>query len=318
MEMGWLVMAMMLCAAAVAAGEEGGFHPKPVPRMQALPLPHDQVSFQRDGKEVVRFHFAPDQNRPFLFPVIGPAGRPLTRMGHPHDPLTHSHHNSVWVSHNDVNGTDFWSDGRGGRIIHQYVELLDDGPDRALVVTHNNWVTKDGKVPMKDRRQITVHALAGDELFVVVDLELSANGADATLGKTPFGMFAVRMAKTIGVHDGAGTIRNSEGGVDEAGVFWKRAKWVDYSGAIAESMVEGITLLDHPSNPNHPSFFHVRNDGWMGSSLTHDGPRVIKAGEPLKLRYGLYIHAGLPDLKALEAKWGEFTKLPPAEEAKKR
>ena len=35
-----------------------------------------------------------------------------------------------------------------------------------------------------------------------------------------------------GVHDGGGTIRNSEGGVNEAGVFWKPARWCDYSGRI--------------------------------------------------------------------------------------
>jgi hypothetical protein len=50
------------------------------------------------------------------------------------------------------------------------------------------------------------------------------------LGKTPFGFIGVRMAKTIGVHDGGGTILNSEGALDEKEVFWKHAKWAVYSG----------------------------------------------------------------------------------------
>jgi len=319
-----LLLALALCLLVVRA-DAGEFQPKPVPSMQAVPQPCQQVSFQRDGREIARYHFGPALDRPFLFPIVGPAGRSLTRMGHPHDPESHGHHNSVWVSHNDVNGTDFWSNGRGGRIVHRRVELLDDGPGRALLIAHNDWVGKDGKTLLKDRRQIALHALPKDEFLVVVDLELSANGTDAVLGKTPFGVFAVRMAKTVGVHDGGGTIRNSEGGVDEKGVFWKRAKWVDYSGLIAGPVagsgfpaVEGITLLDHPSNPNHPSFFHVRDDGWMGSSLTLDGPRTIKTTEPLKLRYGLYVHASLPEPEAIEAKWAEFAKLPPAEAPKKR
>jgi hypothetical protein len=301
-------VALALCVVAVSV-EAAELQPKPVPRMQAVPQPYHQVSFQRDGKEVARYHFGRDLDRPFLFPVIGPSGRSLTRMGHPHDPESHGHHNSVWVSHNDVNGTDFWSNNRGGRIIHQRVEKLDDGPDRALLITHNAWTAKDGKVLLKDRRQIAAYALPKDELFIVVDLELAANDADVTLGKTPFGFFAVRMAKTLGVHDGAGTIRNSEGGVNEKGVFWKRAKWMDYSGAVAPDAVEGITLMDHPSNPNHPTVFHVRDDGWMGSSFTQDEPRVIKLGEPLKLRYGLYVHAGAPDLTTLNERWAEFTRL---------
>src|SRR5688572_31231466 len=75
---------------------------KPVPRAQAVPQPSAQVSFQREGFEIARYHFGPDLRRPFVFPVIGPSGRSLTRMGHPRDPASHSHHNPVWVSHNDV------------------------------------------------------------------------------------------------------------------------------------------------------------------------------------------------------------------------
>lgn len=309
------MIALALCLAAAAAG--AGLEPRPVPRMQAVPQPYQQISFQRDGREVARYHFGKDLDRPFIFPVIGPSGRPLTRMGHPHDPESHGHHNSVWVSHSDVNGTDFWSNNRGGRIVHQRIERLDDGPDSAAVISHNNWVsTKEGKVLLKERRTTAVHALPGDELLLVVDIELSAEGADVTLGKTPFGFFAVRLAKTIGVHDGAGTVRNSEGGADEKGVFWKRAKWMDYSGAVADGVIEGITLLDHPSNPNHPSIFHVRDDGWMGASFTQDGPRNLKLGEPLKLRYGLWVHDGLPDPKAIEARWGAFARLPAPEPPK--
>jgi len=309
--------ALALCLLAGLGSGVGaaGLRPKPVPRVQAVPQPYHQVSFQRDGNEIARYHFGPALDRPFLFPIIGPNGRPLTRMGHPHDPESHGHHNSVWVSHHDVGGTNFWANNHG-RIVHQRVERLEDGSDRAAIVTHNAWTSEAGKVLLKERRQIAVHALPKDEWLLVVDLELAAAGGDVTLGKTPFGVFAVRMAKTIGVHDGGGTIRNSEGGVNEKGVFWKRARWVDYSGAVAPNVLEGITLLDHPSNPNHPSVFHVRDDGWMGASLTFDGPRTIKSGQPLRLRYGLYVHAGVPDPKLIERRWAEFARLPLPEPAK--
>lgn len=88
--------------------------PKRVPRMQVIPMPYHQASFQRDGVEITRYHFGPGLHRPFLFPIIGQSGISLTRMGHPHDPESHSHHNSVWISHNDVDGISFWSDGGGG------------------------------------------------------------------------------------------------------------------------------------------------------------------------------------------------------------
>jgi hypothetical protein len=157
-----------------------------------------------------------------------------------------------------------------------------------------------------ERRLTQVAPLDKGEWLLTLDLELRAAKEDVELAKTPFGVVGVRMAKTIGVNDGGGTIRNSEGGVNEAGVFWKRARWVDYSGAITPKAVEGITLLDHPQNPNHPTVFHVRNDGWMGASLTFDGPRTIPREAPLRLRYGLYVHAGMPPANNIERIWKRF------------
>jgi hypothetical protein len=308
-----LVPVLMLPNAAPA-------QPRPAPRMQAVPLPGAAVSFQRDGAEIARYYHGESLRRPFVFPIVGPLGRSLTRMGHPHDPVGHSHHNSFWVSHNDVNGVSFWADrGKGplGRIVHQRIERLTDGDTEAGVLALNAWVDeKSGKTLLWERRRIAIRHLEeqsglllppSKETLLVLDLQLEAK-EPVTLGKTPFGIVGVRMAKSIGVTDGGGTIRNSAGGVDEKGVFWKRAKWVDYSGPIKGTDTEGITLLDHPRNPNHPSFFHVRNDGWMGAALTFDGPRTIMPGQPLRLRYGLYVHGATPTVATLEACWASFAK----------
>jgi hypothetical protein len=293
---------------------------KPVPRAQAIPLPRHQVSLQRDGIELTRLHFDPADLRTFVHPVVGPSGRSLTRMGHPHDPVTHSHHNSVWVSHHDVNGVSFWDDRGKGRIVHQRVEELGDGPDEAFALTVSEWRTADGKVLMHERRRTAIRLLPDSEWWLVLDLEFRAPGTNiVTLGKTPFGLVAVRVAKTIGVHDGGGMSRNSQGGVNEKGVFWKPSKWLDYSGPIAPGINEGITLMDHPANPNHPSVFHVRDDGWMGAPLTFDGPRAIRPGEPLRLRYGLWIHRGVPSADRIGEQWKSFAATPvPKLETKRR
>ncbi len=289
-----------------------GAEPKPAPKMQAVPLPNAEISLQRDGAEIGRYRYGDNQRRPFVFPIVGPLGRSLTRMGHPHDPVGHSHHNSFWVAHNDVGGVNFWADrGKGplGRIVHQRIDKFTDSDTEAAVLVTNAWIEeKSGRTLLTERRRIAAVPLEPRrKALLILDLQLEAK-TPVTLGKTPFGLVAVRMAKSVGVNDGGGTIRNSAGGVDEKGVFWKRAKWVDYSGAIKGTQTEGITLLDHPRNPNHPSFFHVRNDGWMGASLTFDSPRTITPGQPLRLRYGLYVHAGTPNVDTLEARWAAFAK----------
>ena len=49
--------------------------------------------------------------------------------------------------------------------------------------------------------------------------------------------------------------------------------------------------MDHPADPNHPTVF-MCGDGWMGASLTFDGPRDRATKGSLRLRYGLYVHGG--------------------------
>jgi len=276
-------------------------------QLQTVPQPYHQISFQRDGIEITRYYFGPDLNRPFLFPIIGPSGRCLTRMGHPHDPEGHSHHNSIWISHSDVNGASFWADRTGARIVHQRIEKLDDDAVQSL----NAWIDKEGKTLLRERRRISIQLLPNGEWLMILDLLLEAQEKEVTFGKTPFGLLGVRMAKSIGVNDGGGTIRNSEGGLNESEVLWKQARWVDYSGPITATATEGITLMDHPTNPNHPTFFHVRNDGWMGASLTYDAPRTLAPHKPLQLHYGLYIHSGAPTLEQLQQRWLEFSRTTP-------
>jgi len=294
-------------AGGATAGESP--EPKPVPRLQIVPRPYQQASFQRDGVEITRYHFGPALHRPFLFPVIGPTGRSLTRMGHPHDPESHSHHNSVWISHYDVAGVDFWGDRAGATIRHKRIVKYEDQGETSSLVAENEWVDKTGKVLLDETRTVSVTLLPEKEWLLVIDLKLSAKDKPVTLGRTPFGMIGVRMAKTLGVHDGGGRIRNSEGGVNEKEIFWKRARWVDYCGAIADGVLEGVTLFDHPANPNHPSHFHVRNDGWMGASLTFEAPREIAPAAPLHLRYGLYIHARLKPTEYIDNQWKRFAQI---------
>ncbi|MEQ1859302.1 MAG: PmoA family protein [Chthoniobacteraceae bacterium] len=279
--------------------------PKPVPHVQALPQPHAQISFQREGVEIARYHYGDDGNRPFVFPIIGPSGRPLTRMGHPQDPQGHSHHNSVWLSHQFVNGENFWGD-TPAHVVHQRMLRIEDGDDSAAIETENAWTDKAGVQQMHELRRTKVQLLADGEWLLFIDAQFEARKAPVELAQTAFGMMAVRMAKTIGVRDGGGTIRNSEGGVDEAGVFRKPARWCDYSGPILNGVGEGITLMDHPANLNHPVPFHVRDDGWMGASLTFAGPHTIEIGKPLRLRYALYIHRGIAAPEKIEAQWKKF------------
>jgi hypothetical protein len=112
----------------------------------------------------------------------------------------------------------------------------------------------------------------------------------------------------MGTADGGGTIRNSEGQVNEEQLMpHRRARWCDYSGTPVPDAVNGVTLLDHPSNPNHPTYFHVRRDGWMGASFSVEGDVTVTKEKPLVLRYRFFVHAGSGDPERLDAEWRRFS-----------
>ncbi|QDU25395.1 hypothetical protein ETAA8_04630 [Anatilimnocola aggregata] len=287
--------------------------PKPVPAVQVFPLPDSQAAVEHDGREISRYYFGPGNRRTFVYPLIGPSGKSHTRMGHPRDPNGHSHHNSLWISHHDVNGVGFWNDQTKGRIVHKRVSRYEDADSEALIEVENTWVDEAGKKLLEETRAMRfIPSATPGEWLLVIDLNLTP-GADAkegvTFGKTPFGITGIRLAKTIGVHDGGGRILNSEGGVNEAGVFWKQARWVDYSGPLTKTESGGVTLFDHPMNPSHPSHFHVRDDGWMGACLSYEAPRTIAVGDSLKLRYGYWVHGGTPTADRINEQFVAFAKI---------
>ena len=80
-------------------------------------------------------------------------------MGHPHDPEGHSHHNSVWTSHVDVDGVDFWSDKRFGVVRHKHIVSYEDQGEKSSITAENEWVDKDGRILLNETRRISVTLL---------------------------------------------------------------------------------------------------------------------------------------------------------------
>src|SRR5690606_31185958 len=102
------------------------------------------------------------QRKPVLFPVIGPGETPMTRnypmvTGVAGEATDHPHQRSLWFTHGDVNGVDFWSEGgRSGKI--ELVEIVEtrSGESEGRIVTRNRWVAPDGKAILSDRRTIVL------------------------------------------------------------------------------------------------------------------------------------------------------------------
>ena len=114
------------------------------PRCQIVPLPDQQVAFVVDGVERLRWHASHQSPRPFFYPLIGPSGFPLTRMGHP-GASNHDHHRSIWFAHHRVLGIDFWSDETTATIRQLKWRAYEDGEDEGRMAVELAWY--DGHDP---------------------------------------------------------------------------------------------------------------------------------------------------------------------------
>lgn len=286
-------------------------------RCELVPLPGHQVSFRVDGKEKTRWHFGSQYTRPFFYPLNGPAGETLTRIGHP-GASNHDHHRSVWFAHHKVLGIDFWSENTEAFIQQKMWFEYRDGNDACSMAVQLDWHDGHDPQPLLEQEMIaTLRPLDNDEWTLDLQSTFRPKSAEIEFQETYFGFLAVRVAKSVSAHFGGGQITGANGSVGEEQLFGLPNRWMDYSGPVAVrgesgervTQIDGITYFDHPQNHNYPAKWHVRADGWMGASACRESGIVSTRMEPLRLRYLLHIHSGevIPEVaEELAAQWAQL------------
>lgn len=260
--------------------------------------------------------------KPVLWPVHGPGGQPLTRDW-PMKPVTpgddkdHPHHKSIWYTHGDVNGIDFWSESdKAGKIVTTAVtraELDSDG--RVVMEFRNEWRAPDGRVVCTDTTTIRC-GIAGDARLIDYSITLAATQGDVVFGDTKEGTMGVRTRPELNVDRknplAKGSARNREGVTGKA-VWGIKSAWVDYSAPIGDAVV-GLSVFDHPSNLRHPTTWHARDYGLVAANPfgLHDfskdqpkgaGNHTIPSGTTHTWRYGFHLYQGALGPDAIEAAW---------------
>jgi hypothetical protein len=281
----------------------------------------DKVTIKIDGQLFCEY-LTDSGGKPIVWPILGPGGAEMTRS-YPMkkvegEETDHVHHRSLWFTHGDVNGVDFWLEGsRGGKQVHrEFVRV--EGGDRAVIVTRNDWVSPAKQKVCEDERRLAFFK-DGDHRVIDFDIDIKALDEPLVFGDTKEGSFGIRVAESMRVErkkaNAQGHIVNSENQTD--GATWgKRAAWVDYYGPVQsaggkESAILGIAILNHPSSFRHPTHWHVRTYGLFAANPfgIHDfetkdgkgpprgaGKHTVPPGGNLSLRYRVIIHSG--DTKA--------------------
>lgn len=283
---------------------------------------------EQDGKLIIKiggqffseYHYKTygekEVTRPFFYPVIGPGGVPMTRhwpmKDVPDEAHDHPHHRSLWYAHGDINGHDFWAESaKSGKTVHVAFTEIKSGQDVGVIRTQNKLVSVDGKTVCTEDRTMRIYNRQSDRML---DFEITINASqgDVTFGDTKEGTMALRLNESMRLirppakgekknRPGEGHIVNSEG-VRDGQTWGKRAKWCDYYGPVDGKTV-GVAIFDHPQNPRHPTWWHVRDYGLFAANAfgRHDfeslpdrkaGNLVLPEGQSVTFRYRIYFHEG--------------------------
>jgi hypothetical protein len=258
-------------------------------------------------------------NKPVLWPILGPAGKPITRgfpiaprPGETHD---HIHQRGLWFTHGDANGVVTWSQEKGtGEIVHREFTRLSSG-EVGTIAARTDWLGPDGKRVCEGLSTYTFRK-DGDARIIDAELTLKATDGDLKLGDNKEGSFGLRLADSMRVDSKlGGKIVNSAGETNESA--WGRpAEWVDYHGPVDGKTV-GVAIFDHPSNPGYPTRWHVRTYGLFAANpftqhafdnTLKDGSIVVPTGKSITFHYRVLIHPGDERQGKIAERYAEFAK----------
>jgi len=247
----------------------------------------------------------------------------------PDEDHDHPHHRSLWYAHGDMNGQDFWAEAKSfGKTVHESFTEVKSGDTSGVIRSQNKYVAPDGSVVGTDERTLRVFARPDNERLFDFEIAFKAGDKDLVFGDTKEGSMALRLVETMRLKSNktskgkpTGHIVNSEG-VRDGETWGKRAAWCDYYGP-ADGKILGVAIFDHPQNPRHPTWWHVRDYGLFAANPfgQHDfekladktaGNLTVPAGKTITFRYRFYMHEGDEKQGKVAERYQEYVKSPSA------
>jgi hypothetical protein len=269
-----------------------------------------RVDVTVDGKPFTSYIYPTSLKKPTLFPIRTAKGTLITR-GYPLEPraserVDHPHHVGLWFNHGDVNGLDFWNNSdaipaerapKMGTILHRKVIDAKSGVDRGELVVESEWVQADGKPLIRERTHFVFRTGANERslerntTLTAIEKVVFRDNKEGSLGLRVTRALEQPAEKPELLTDASGKAMktptlNNEGvtgsytsseGLKGDAVWGTRGKWTMLSGTV-ESEPVTIAMLDHPSNPTYPTYWHARGYGLFSANVF--GRKVFKDTEP--------------------------------------
>lgn len=249
------------------------------------------------GKPFTTFIYSDNIEKPVLYPIHAANETTVTR-GFPlnpqaGDPTDHPHHLGLWLNFENVNGLDFWNNSyaipKEKKQLYGWIKtdkiLKMSGGETGLLSYHANWTNQQNDILLEETTRFefsgTMHQRIIDRITV-----LKAN-TDVLFKDAKDGLLGLRLAHALEIPtmedqkftDDKGNITVVKGGTDTIpnGTYltsegkkgndaWStRGRWCKVYGRMGRDSVS-IAIIDHPKNPNYPTFWHARGYGLFAAN----------------------------------------------------
>ena len=286
--------------------------------------------------------------KPVLFPIRTAKGTLVTRgfllEPRPGERVDHPHHVGLWFNYGDVNGIDFWNNSstvkpddrhKMGTVVHRAVVEARAGAGRGVLVTDADWVMPDESVAVAQR---TTYVFAGDAKTRTIDLEIVLTARERRVAFTDNkeGTLGLRVTRALEEPttrpevftdasgrptavpslDNAGVngVYLTSEGKKGAAVWGTRGRWCVLAGTVEGEPV-AVAIMDHPSNPGYPTYWHARGYGLfaanpLGQKALSEGKEELnfslEPGQSATFRYRVHVESGAPSAADVARAWSSW------------
>jgi Methane oxygenase PmoA len=301
-----------------------------------------------DGQPFTSYIWPAELAKPVLYPLRTAKGTIITRgyplEQRPGERVDHPHHAGLWLNYENVNGIDFWNNSKAikpqdapkmGTIRQRSIVLAKGGSEQGELEVEADWMIYDKKVLLKEH---TRFVFRGGPDFRSVDriTTLRALGEKVVFADAKDGMLGLRVVRALEApsnkpevftdasgrattvpkldNTGAnGVYLTSEGKKGEA-AWGTRGRWCNLSGKIGDEPVT-ISILDHPSNPGFPTYWHARGYGLfaanpLGQKIFSNGKEelnlTLEPNQSVTFRYRILVSSEMATPENTEAAYKAF------------
>jgi len=231
-------------------------------------------------------------------------------------PPDHQYHRGIfWTWHqlfvDDKSLGDGWiNDGISQDVVNVQTENSKDGAQFNLDVMWKSSTFQNGKPFMNEHTTIIVHPLESNIRKIDFEITLKPLVPGFQIGGSADEKGYGGLCARIKLPDGL--IFTSENGpVTPQNLQIKAGPWMDFSANFGKnSEVSGLTILCHPSTPNYPEPWVLRQKGSMQNIVFPGQDKIsIAMDKPAVLRYRIIIHNGNADSLNISGLQLEYEKM---------